>query len=270
MRLAVSFVLKLLVRSIASLCVVFLAFWIAAYLPFVDEGGLTLQMQAGAQESIIRPSTEMQTFATSKTPALSGFIQADSGPGFSLEEVTASAPCLGAGQRYLDSLCPDCDVKEVSGFGESRAVLFWVEGDTAAPTARAVFRDCSEQISSTEVLVPTLTVGADQWLSTESAEHMPAQEILPLSLVASPLSVLTLGSWEIAEYDISHEVDVAGRITDWLLARNWTLPGEQIISDSAEQLVYVSEGEGMLVLTFNEGAAGKTLIAMHNKAGEQS
>ena len=255
-------------RALASLAVVFLAFWIAAYLPFADSGDRREAKRASPQRDNLAQLDGPQTFATRDLPVLSGYVQSDIGQGFSMEEVVVAGPCLGAGQRYLESVCPQCVVTDSEGPEQSPAVLFWVEGSVDAPTAGAIFKDCSEEVSPSEVLVPTLTVGEDPWLDASNSEHPNAVELLPLPVVTSPLSVFTLGSWEIAEYDISHEADVAGRITDWLLARNWTLPGEQTISDSAEQLVYVSEGEGMLVLTFNEGSEGKTLIAMRNKAGD--
>jgi len=149
-------------------------------------------------------------------------------------------------------------------------VLFWVEGSGEEAAASAIFANCSEEISTGEVLVPILTIGPEPWLNVRNNPNASFAKVLPLPLASGPLSVLSLGAWQVSEYIIDNEIGVAARISDWLLSQNWTLPGEQIISEGVDQLVFMSESEGMLILTFSDSAEGRSLIAMHSKAGEQS
>jgi len=268
MRLNASFIGRLVGRLLASLAVVFTAFWIAAYLPFTGPGkGPSV---AESRYGDINAPQATETFASNETLTLRGVLSSEAGPGFTMEEVVLPGPCEAAGRRHLASVCPDCPVTEPPAPRNTPEVLFWVEGSGEEAAASAIFANCSEEISTGEVLVPILTIGPEPWLNVRNNPNASFAKVLPLPLASGPLSVLSLGAWQVSEYIIDNEIGVAARISDWLLSQNWTLPGEQIISDGVDQLVFMSESEGMLILTFSDSAEGRSLIAMHSKAGEQS
>ena len=103
------------------------------------------------------------------------FNRTDGNPGYASEETAVTGPCQGAGQRYVDDVCPGCRVVQ-SGAGSNRAsrcprgstvastpppaVLVWSHLEDDESVLRAVTRDCLFVDPNGRAIVGSLRFGS--------------------------------------------------------------------------------------------------------------
>ncbi len=115
-------------------------------------------------------------------------------PGFTTAEQRVPGKCRGAGRRYVETVCADCEL--LSGVSESEdlSILVWNQHDGAETVTRAVTPDCISVDTDGTPVVGTLRFGAGAADLTDGRTHSAGGGV-PLIAGATRAAEFAVGGW---------------------------------------------------------------------------
>lgn len=124
------------------------------------------------------------------------FAATGDSPGFATEEHEIAGPCAGAGLRFIDTTCPDCQLIDA---GPNAEVLLWSEDVDGNTVIRSVSRHCINEPAVGVSVVATLRF-EDGPLNFASGVADRTIGRIPLVAGATRVASIDLGQWT-ATYD---------------------------------------------------------------------
>ncbi|MCK5887229.1 MAG: hypothetical protein KAG70_12135, partial [Alcanivorax sp.] len=80
-------------------------------------------------------------------------------PGFATQEHEMPGPCTGAGRRYIEQVCPECQIMTGGPQPGQPEMLLWSGEDPGYSKAGAVSANCSNTADDGSVIVNVLQFG---------------------------------------------------------------------------------------------------------------
>ncbi|MDB4261619.1 hypothetical protein N9878_01995, partial [bacterium] len=176
--------------------------------------------------------------------------------------------CMGAGRRYIEQVCPGCQV--LSGDGKSGqsvepGVVMWMDGASGSEAVSAVSANCSRVAANGSAIVDVLRFAGGP-LSLEQSGTQLALDIVPLLHRAERVAVFEMGGW-LATMDEVPNPRTA--INDMLIAlkqRGWREASDHESADVkmfAQQRVFTNNDNALCVVTLSqEGDTAQLLTIM--------
>ena len=142
------------------------------------------------------------------------------GGGFATAEHRVSGTCEGAGLRYIEEVCPDCQATAGKGQGDLPAMLVWTDPDEPAGSINSVTADCISVSIDGAAIVGTLTLGGDT-LDLADGLTSGAAGYVPLIAGATRVAAIEIGGW-IATFDhVGRPSTALADMATLLVNRGW-------------------------------------------------
>lgn len=190
------------------------------------------------------------------------FAATETRPGFATEEHEVEGACADAGRRYIEKICPGCQLLPQAPGDAAPPMLMWREPGDGAESLRAVSTDCIGFGSGGLPVVGTLQLGsgvAD--LSAGKASGLAA-DIVPLIPGASRQAAVEIGNWLATFDDVARPGSAVGDMARALTSRGWRevsaaenqsrFEGERVFTNARNELCVVTlnkQGDAYQLLT---------------------
>lgn len=186
------------------------------------------------------------------------FAAKDGNPAFATVEVAVDGDCLDAGRRYIEEVCPGCQVLEGKNQQGLPQMLLWTENDDANSKVHSVTADCTEVSSDGRAIVGTVHFDGD--------ENGDSGDRVPLLAGGKRLAAMEMGGW-LTTMDLVQQPEQAlADMSSALLQRGWReAAGQQagIGVPLSEQRVFTRNGrETCVVYISREGGVAQLITVV--------
>ena len=192
------------------------------------------------------------------------FLQDGGVPGFSTGEHVVDGPCESAGRRYIESICPECEIQEGPAQPGQTTMLLWHKPGEKDGGIRSVSADCIASDGNNKAVVGSLSFGPETPQQGGNSQPMAA-DLVPLLPGAKRVSAMEMGGW----LAIMDEVESPDRALDAMATalrqKGWQdVEGQPAngVGSIKEQRVFSRAGYGTCVIYLNRDGGSVQLVTV--------
>lgn len=199
------------------------------------------------------------------------FAATDSSPGFTTREHRVPGRCEGAGRRYIDQVCPGCQMLADGSVGVPPSMLLWLDPASQGGAVHAVSTDCMAVGPDGVPVVGTLVMN-DPALDLAGEGSSLALDVVPLLPGATRLAAIEMGDWLAIFDDVARPSNALSDMAAALRDKGWretadpeagglpTFAGERVFTKNANVFCVISlskqGGSYQLLTVVSSGARG--------------
>lgn len=122
------------------------------------------------------------------------FAATETSPGFTTAEERVPGECQGAGRRYVDMVCANCELLSSDSKTDPLSMLVWNQYDSGETFSNGVTPDCISVAADGVPVVGVLRFGGNTAALTEGGEQSLASNV-PLIAGATRAAEFEVGGW---------------------------------------------------------------------------
>jgi hypothetical protein len=187
------------------------------------------------------------------------FAQGNGSPGFSTAELTVDGDCEGAGRRYIEQTCRDCQVFAGQVQPGQPQALTWSEANGALHSVTA---DCTGVGADGNAVIAVASLAGGELENSDDS-----QGIVPLLPGGKRLAALKMGSWLATMDDVSEPETALSQMSAALRENGWreaAEPESGVGVLATEQRVFTRNGQETCVVYLNEAGGMVQLVTIVN------
>lgn len=192
------------------------------------------------------------------------FAQSGGTPGFVTKEHTVDGVCEGAGRRYIERVCPECEIMEGSKQTGQPAMLLWTEPGENGEALRSVTADCTATSPGGKAVVSSLSFGEDGGDLATNSQQM-ALDIVPLLPGSKRVSAVEMGGWMATMDEVDDPENALDAMSAALHKKGWrNAPGQPLeaVAGVGEHRVFSREGQATCVIYLSATGGTTQLVTV--------
>lgn len=190
-------------------------------------------------------------------------------PGFETEEHRVPGACDGAGKRYIETVCPGCQILEGNRERGSPALLTWIQAGNGDTALSAVSADCTGVAPDGVPIVGTVRLGTSAVDLSSGASGDMAGDVVPLLPGANRLAVFEIGNWLATVDEVGSAGTALAEMAGMLRSGGWR--EHEVPSGVGQQhdgvqggRVFTSDANGLCVVSFKTEGSSRQLLTIMN------
>jgi hypothetical protein len=192
------------------------------------------------------------------------FAATETMPGFATEEHKVEGQCTGAGRRYLEQICPGCQLMAQQSADNSPRMLMWMEKVDGGQSMRAVSTDCISVGPDGAPVVGTLQFGGGVADLSAGATGI-SLDLVPLIPGSSRLAAVEIGNWLATFDDVARPSSAVGDMARALAGRGWrevSGAGAEGRRQSDDERVFTNVRNELCVVTLSKQGDAYQLLTV--------
>lgn len=180
------------------------------------------------------------------------FANTGDSPAFAIQEIAVEGACEGAGRRYIEKTCPDCETVGDTQQSGQTPMLLWTDSSGAGDKLLSISADCISTRPDGNVVVGLVNLSGNL-LNTAG----DSTQVIPLVKGGERLAAMELGGWLTTMDRVGDPATALAEMTAALLVKGWREAlGQQssIGVLSSEQRVFVrNQNETCVIYLSRDG-----------------
>jgi hypothetical protein len=188
------------------------------------------------------------------------FANTGDGPAFAIQEIVMEGACEGAGRRYIEKACPECEAVGDTQQSGQTPMLLWTESSGTGDKLLSISADCISTRPDGSVVVGLVNLSGNM-LDTAG----DSTQIIPLINGGERLAAMELGGWLTTMDRVGNPATAITDMTAALLIKGWReAVGQQssIGVLSSEQRVFVKNQNETCVIYLSRDGSQVQLVSI--------